>query len=55
LKRRVALVTAGTVGIEAAMAEALLAVGYRMVANYGSNQQATEANDIRHPLNKLWR
>ena len=34
---RVALVTGGTAGIGAATAEALLAAGYRVAANYGSH------------------
>ena len=39
---RAALVTGGTAGIGAAIAEALLAAGYRVAANYGSNTQAAE-------------
>lgn len=39
----VALVTGGTAGIGAAVAEALLAAGYRVAANYGANTQAAEA------------
>ena len=37
---RVALVTGGTVGIGAAISEALLAAGYRVAANYGHNIEA---------------
>jgi len=37
---RVALVTGGTSGIGAASAEALLAAGYRVAANFGANQAA---------------
>lgn len=37
---RVALVTGGTSGIGAASAEALLAAGYRVAANFGSNEAA---------------
>ena len=44
---RVALVTGGTAGIGAATAEALLAAGYRVAANYGSNQQVAEAFTAR--------
>jgi acetoacetyl-CoA reductase len=47
LKRRVALVTGGTVGIGAATTEALLVAGYHVAANYGSNQQAAEAFTAR--------
>jgi acetoacetyl-CoA reductase len=36
---RVALVTGGTAGIGAATAEALLAAGYRVAANYGSHAE----------------
>jgi len=44
---RVALVTGGTVGIGAATAEALLAAGYRVAANYGGNVQAADAFGTR--------
>lgn len=44
---RVALVTGGTAGIGAATAEALLAAGYRVAVNYGSNQPAAEAFTAR--------
>jgi len=44
---RVALVTGGTAGIGAAAAEALHALGYRVAANYGRNQQAAEAFSAR--------
>lgn len=44
---RVALVTGGTAGIGAATAEALLAAGYRVAANYGGHQQAAEAFTAR--------
>lgn len=44
---RVALVTGGTAGIGAATAEALLAAGYRVASNYGSNTQAAEAFGAR--------
>jgi acetoacetyl-CoA reductase len=44
---RVALVTGGTAGIGAATAEALLAAGYSVAANYGSNAQAAEAFSAR--------
>jgi acetoacetyl-CoA reductase len=37
---RVALVTGGTAGIGAASAQALLAAGYRVAANFGTNQAA---------------
>lgn len=47
LKARVALVTGGTAGIGAATAEALLAAGYRVAANYGSNHQAAQAFTAR--------
>lgn len=47
MKVRVALVTGGAAGIGAATAEALLAVGYRVAANYGRNQQAAEAFSAR--------
>src|SRR5665647_3293564 len=47
LKMRVALVTGGTAGIGAAAAEALHALGYRVAANYGRNQQAAEAFSTR--------
>lgn len=40
---RVALVTGGTSGIGAAGAEALLAAGYRVAANFGANQAAARA------------
>jgi acetoacetyl-CoA reductase len=40
---RVALVTGGTVGIGAAVAEALSAAGYRVASNYATNTQAAEA------------
>jgi len=40
---RVALVTGGTAGIGAATAEALLAAGYRVAANFGSNAGAAQA------------
>ena len=40
---RVALVTGGTVGIGAAIAQALLAAGYRVAASYGRNRQAAQA------------
>jgi acetoacetyl-CoA reductase len=39
---RVALVTGGTSGIGAATAEALLAAGYRVAANYGSHAEAAQ-------------
>jgi acetoacetyl-CoA reductase len=42
-KGRVALVTGGTAGIGAATAEALLAAGYRVAVNYGSNHQVAQA------------
>ncbi len=44
---RVALITGGTAGIGAASAEALLAAGYRVAANYGGNTQAAEAFTAR--------
>jgi acetoacetyl-CoA reductase len=44
---RVALVTGGTAGIGAATAEALLAAGYRVAANYGGNHAAAEAFTAR--------
>jgi acetoacetyl-CoA reductase len=40
---RVALVTGGTAGIGAAVAEALQAAGYRVAANYGSNEAVAQA------------
>jgi acetoacetyl-CoA reductase len=39
---RVALITGGTAGIGAATAEALLAAGYRVAANYGSRVDAAQ-------------
>lgn len=44
---RVALVTGGTAGIGAAVAEALLAAGYRVAVNYASNQPAAEVFTAR--------
>jgi len=40
---RVALVTGGTAGIGAAVGEALQAAGYRVAANYGSNEAVAQA------------
>jgi len=40
---RVALVTGGTAGIGAAVAEALSAAGCRVASNYGTNTQAAQA------------
>ncbi|OUM00905.1 acetoacetyl-CoA reductase [Variovorax sp. JS1663] len=39
---RVALVTGGTAGIGAAVAQALLAAGYRVAVNYGTHAQAAQ-------------
>jgi len=44
---RVALVTGGTVGIGAAISEALLAAGYRVAANYGHNIEAAHRFEAR--------
>jgi acetoacetyl-CoA reductase len=41
--RRLALVTGGTVGIGAAISEALLGAGYRVAATYADNHQAADA------------
>ena len=48
---RVALVTGGTVGIGAAIAEALLAAGYRVAVNYGRNVDAAHAFEARTGIN----
>jgi len=47
VERRTALVTGGTAGIGGAIAEALLAAGYRVAANYGSNTEAARAFEAR--------
>src|SRR4051812_37769924 len=39
---RVALVTGGTRGIGAAISKALKAAGYKVVANYGGNDEAAQ-------------
>lgn len=44
---RVALVTGGTVGIGAAIAEALQAAGYRVAVNYARNAEAAQAFAVR--------
>jgi acetoacetyl-CoA reductase len=44
---RVALVTGGTAGIGAATAEALLAAGFRVAANYGSRHDAAREFSAR--------
>lgn len=44
---RVALVTGGTVGIGAAICEALLAAGYRVAANYGRNVETARLFEAR--------
>jgi len=44
---RVALVTGGTVGIGAAISEALLVAGYRVAANFGMNVAAAQAFEAR--------
>jgi acetoacetyl-CoA reductase len=44
---RVALVTGGTAGIGAAVAEALQAAGYRVAANYGTNDTVARAFSTR--------
>jgi acetoacetyl-CoA reductase len=41
--QRTALVTGGTSGIGAAIAQALQTAGYKVAANYGSNEQAAAA------------
>ena len=46
-EQRMALVTGGTVGIGAAIAEALLAAGKRVAVNYGSNTAAADAFTAR--------
>jgi acetoacetyl-CoA reductase len=48
---RVALVTGGTVGIGAAIAESLLAAGYRVAVNYGRNVDAAHAFEARTGIN----
>jgi acetoacetyl-CoA reductase len=48
---RVALVTGGTVGIGAPIAEALLAAGYRVAFNYGRNVDAAHAFEARSGIN----
>ena len=47
VQKRAALVTGGTVGIGAAVAEALQAAGYRVAVNYGSNAAAADAFSTR--------
>jgi acetoacetyl-CoA reductase len=51
---RVALVTGGTRGIGAAIANALKAAGYRVAANYGGNDEAANAfkNETGIPVYK---
>ena len=44
---RIALVTGGTTGIGAAIAEALLAAGCRVASNFASNAQAADAFSTR--------
>lgn len=46
-EQRLALVTGGTVGIGAAIAESLLAAGRRVAVNYGSNAAAADAFSTR--------
>ena len=48
---RVALVTGGTVGIGASIAEALLVAGYRVAVNYGRNVDAAHAFEARTGIN----
>ena len=46
-EKRLALVTGGTVGIGAAIAEALLASGRRVAVNFGSNAKAADTFSTR--------